>query len=58
MGQGKGDVVLMGYLIQFELYIDGEDEVLSERDVQLFLEEYIDSTAITTKNIKLLKVIK
>jgi hypothetical protein len=47
----------MGYLIQFELYIDGEDEVFSEEDIENFLKDYLDSAAITAKNIKLLKVI-
>ena len=46
----------MIYTVKFDIDIDGEEEVMSEKELKSVLEELLDSTAITIRDFKLLDV--
>ena len=46
----------MTYTVKFDIDFDGEEEVMSEKEIKDVLEELLDSTAITVRDFKLLDV--
>lgn len=46
----------MTYTVKFDIDFDGEEEVMSEKEIKNVLEELLDSTAITVRNFQLLNV--
>ena len=46
----------MIYTVKFDIDFDGEEEVMSEKEIKNVLEELLDSTAITVRDFKLLDV--
>lgn len=46
----------MTYTVNFDIEFDGEEEVMSEKEIKSVLEELLDTSAITIRDFKLLDV--
>ena len=46
----------MVYTVKFDIDFDGEEEVMSEKEIKDVLEELLDTSAITVRDFKLLDV--